>query len=30
MSKTEWDIAVCGLNCAKCDLFAEGRVQGPC
>ncbi|NLU42929.1 MAG: DUF3795 domain-containing protein [Firmicutes bacterium] len=28
MSKTEWDIAVCGLNCAKCDLFAEAKCAG--
>ncbi len=28
MSKTEWDIAICGLNCAKCGLLETGKCAG--
>lgn len=28
MSKPDWDISVCGLNCAKCGLLAEGKCGG--
>lgn len=24
----EWDISVCGLNCAKCDVLARGQCRG--
>ena len=25
MEAEEWDISVCGLNCAKCDLYHAGE-----
>ena len=28
MSKTDWDISVCGLNCARCVLLEEGQCGG--
>ena len=28
MDKSEWDISVCGLNCARCKLTAEGKCPG--
>jgi hypothetical protein len=28
MSANEWDISVCGLNCAKCDIVAQGECKG--
>ncbi len=28
MTTADWSIAVCGLNCAKCDLMAQGQCQG--
>ncbi len=26
--KTDWDISVCGLNCARCKLFETKQCQG--
>ena len=28
MSSSEWDIAICGLNCAKCGLFKANKCGG--
>ena len=28
MKQTDWDISVCGLNCAKCKLLAQGDCAG--
>ena len=28
MANQDWDISVCGLNCSKCKLLAEGECKG--
>ncbi len=28
MSTTEWNVAICGLNCAKCGLFKATKCSG--
>jgi len=28
MMLQEWDISVCGLNCAKCKMVGEGECKG--
>ena len=28
MSQSEWNIAICGLNCAKCGLFRAEKCGG--
>jgi len=28
MTDQDWDISVCGLNCAKCKLLAEDECKG--
>jgi hypothetical protein len=28
VDRSEWDIAVCGINCAKCGLLKEGKCGG--
>jgi hypothetical protein len=28
MKAAEWDVSVCGLNCARCKLLAEGECAG--
>ena len=27
IDKTQWDVSVCGLNCARCKLAEEGKCQ---
>jgi len=28
IDKTDWDVSVCGLNCARCKLFESGQCKG--
>lgn len=28
IDKSEWDVSVCGLNCAKCKMVEQGECNG--